>query len=138
MDLACGGGARIVYCKPEMNACPNCSEPVRGVGDIGDVFSGIGDWFSSGIGAELLKTGLSFGVGYGLQQITGGGSGSQQRQTGNLTGGVTVNPAGSGIVPQAGTQPIVIQQAAATPMPTWVLPAAVFGGMAVLLLALKR
>jgi hypothetical protein len=119
-----------------MNGCLNCSDPVDGVGDFSGIMSGIGSWFSSGIGAELLKAGISFGVGYGLHELTSGRSGSQP---GNLTGGTTVNPAGSGFIPQAGGQQAqtpVLQSASV--MPSWVLPVAVVGGLAVLLLALKK
>jgi len=119
-----------------MNGCANCSEAVQGVGE--GFWSGVGNWFSSGIGADLLKAGISFGVGYGLHELTGGRSGGGGT-TGNLTGGTTVNPSGSGFIPQAGagSQPIVLQQAA-TPTPSWVLPVAVVGGLAALLLALKK
>ncbi len=120
-----------------MNEC--CSSPVHGVGDFGDLLGGLGDFFSSGVGAELLKTGLSFGVGYGLHELT---APKHASAPGNLSGGsgVTVNPAGSGLIPQAGGAPVQPQpqQSAATPVPSWLLPVAVVGGLGVLALALRR
>ncbi len=116
----------------------NCSDSVEGVGDFSEIASGIGDFFSEGFGEQLLKAGLSFGVGYGVSQLTAG-SRPQQQQAGNLTGGNTVNPAGSGYMPQANVpqQPLVNQQSA-TGTPSWLLPVAVIGGLAVVALALKK
>jgi hypothetical protein len=100
--------------------------------------SGIGNFFSSGIGAELLKTGISFGVGYGLHELTSGsGSRPPAAQQPSLTGGTTVNPAGSVFIPQAQPQtPIVIQSASTTP--EWVVPVAVIAGLGALFFAMRK
>ena len=121
-----------------MNDCVHCYDAVDGVGQaVGAGFwSGVGNFFSSGIGSELLKAGISFGVGYGLHELSSGRSGGQQ--PGNLTGGSMVNPAGSGYMPQAQSPVLpatMVVQAATTP--AWVLPVAV-AALAVLLLRMKK
>jgi hypothetical protein len=110
---------------------------VQGVGDFSGILSGIGNWFSSGVGLELVKAGISFGVGYGIHELTGGGGAKPAQPAGNLTGGTTVNPAGSIFIPQA--QPIAAAPvAAASAMPEWFLPVALIGGLAVVVLAMKK
>ncbi len=139
-----------------MNGCFDCSDAVNGLGQYegigtgaistitsnigsGGFWSGVGNFFSSGFGADLVKAGLTFGVGYGVHALTSGGGGGQpQQQPGNLVGGTTVNPAASGFIPQArgvDQQPIAAQSIAT---PSWVLPVSIIGGMAVLLFALKK
>lgn len=119
-----------------MNSLACCSDPVDGVGDFSGILSGIGNFFSSGIGAELLKTGLSFGVGYGLHQLTSQNAPRPATpQQPSLVGGTTLNPAGSVFIPQA--QPQTVIQAAST-TPEWVTPVAIIGGLAALFFALRK
>lgn len=114
-------------------AC-DCSESVRGVGDWSGFLSGVGDFFSSGVGLELVKAGVSFGVGYGIHELTSGGGGGPRQQPA-LVGGTTVNPAGAIYNPLAQPAPTTAQ---AVSTPDWVMPAAIFGGLAVLALMLKK
>jgi hypothetical protein len=115
-----------------MNACGNCDR-IDGVGDFSGIVSGIGNWFSSGLGAELLKAGLSFGVGYGVSRLQQ--SQQHQQQQPSLTGGTTVNPAGSVYIPQAQAPQ---QQSLTAGSPDWLLPVSILGAAAVLVMALKR
>lgn len=117
-----------------------CNCRVDGVGDWSGFLSGVGEFFSSGIGLELAKTGLAFGVGYGIRELTQHRqptpSGQPVAPAGVLGGGTTVNPAGSIVIPQASPAPSPVAQSSTTP--EWVMPVAIAAGLAALLLALRK
>ncbi len=137
-----------------MNGCLHCADAVDGLGQYigtgglstiassgvgsgvaGGFWSGVGNFFSAGIGSELLKAGISFGVGYGLHELSSGRGGQNQS---NLTGGNTVNPAGSPFIPQAQNPIVSPGLSMQSTAPAWVLPTAVVGGLVAVLLALRK
>jgi len=102
-------------------------------GAFSGIFSSLGDFFGSTFGSSLLKAGLTVGSGFAISELAGGHGG----------GGGGSGHSGGSVAPGGGTgQPIIIQQPPTQPakseLPSWVMPAAVVGGLGLVALLLLR
>ena len=113
-----------------MNACLDCVHGTSGF------WSGVGDFLGSSLGQALVGAGVSIGTAYAIQSLD---LGPQAPRGGQMSGGSSVNPAGSIYNPTAQAQPgYVLQQPqqASGATPSWMLPAAI--GFGALLLILEQ
>lgn len=112
----------------------NCADCVHGVGDF---WSGLGNFASSGFGQAIIGAGVSIGTAFALRELDL--APSPGNRGGTMAGGSTVNPAGSVYNPtaQAPAQPIILQTPPAA-TPAWVWPAAIGAGVLVLFLAMRK
>lgn len=116
-----------------------CGDCLRGGGDVrgvGTFWSGLGDFVQSGFGQALVGAGLSIGTAFALSKLDLAPA-PRGNQGGALSGGSQVNPAGSVYNPLA-SAPVIIQQPAPAATPAWLLPAAIGGGVLVLVLLMQR